>query len=65
MAEGKVKKIIADKGFGFFEGDSGDIFFHFSALLDVQIEDLQVGERVSYDDGSGPKGPRAENVQRA
>lgn len=65
MAEGKVKKIIADKGFGFIEGDSGDIFFHFSALIDVQIEDLQVGERVSYDVGSGPKGPRAENVQRA
>ena len=65
MAEGKVKKIVAEKGFGFIEGERGDVFFHHSALVGVTIEELQEGDPVSYDVGQGPKGPRAENVQRA
>ncbi|HQU45597.1 MAG TPA: cold shock domain-containing protein, partial [Pirellulales bacterium] len=29
MPEGKVKKVVADKGFGFIEGPNGaDVFFH-------------------------------------
>jgi CspA family cold shock protein len=63
MPQGTVKKIIADKGFGFIEGERGDIFFHHSALQGIAIEELQVGQSVRYDEGSGPKGPCAENVQ--
>ena len=65
MPQGKIKKIIADKGFGFIEGDGGDIFFHHSALQGVTIETLREGELVKYEVGRGPKGPRAENVERA
>ena len=65
MAEGKVKKIVSEKGFGFIEGDGGDIFFHHSGLVGVAIEELREGELVKYDVGRGPKGPRAENVERA
>ena len=65
MAEGTIKKIISDKGFGFIDGENGDIFFHHSALVNVAIEALQEGERVTYDVGRGPKGARAENVERA
>ena len=64
MPEGTVKKVISEKGFGFIEGESGDIFFHHSALVGVAIEALQEGERVKYEVGRGPKGPRAENVER-
>ena len=64
MPEGKVKKIISEKGFGFIEAEGGDVFFHHSALVDCTIEELREGERVQYDIGQGPKGPRAENVQR-
>ena len=64
MPEGKVKKVISDKGFGFIEGEKGDIFFHHSALVGVSIEALREGELVKYDVGQGPKGPRAENVER-
>ena len=64
MPEGKIKKVIADKGFGFIEGDGGDIFFHHSALVGVSIESLREGETVKYEVGQGPKGPRAENVER-
>ena len=64
MPEGKIKKIVSDKGFAFIEGERGDIFFHHSALVGVAIEALQEGDLVKYDVGQGPKGPRAENVER-
>ena len=63
MPQGTIKKIIADKGFGFIEGERGDIFFHHSALVGTTIEALNVGQAVSYEEGRGPKGPRAENVE--
>jgi CspA family cold shock protein len=63
MPEGTIKKLISDKGFGFIEGERGDIFFHHSALQGTTIEVLQVGQQVEYEEGSGPKGLRAENVK--
>jgi len=62
MAEGTIKK-LTDKGFGFIDTATGvDMFFHSSNLEGVSYEQLQEGQRVSYTEGSGPKGPRAENV---
>jgi CspA family cold shock protein len=63
MPQGTVKKLVADKGFGFIAGDSGDVFFHVSALQNVTFEALNEGDQVEYSMGQGPKGPRAENVQ--
>jgi len=64
MAQGTIKKLIADKGFGFIESDrGGDLFFHHSEVEGTTIEQLQVGQMVSYEVGSGPKGPRAEKVR--
>ena len=63
MPQGTVKKVLADKGFGFIEGERGDVFFHHSALEGVTIEALSIGQAVEYEEGSGPKGPRAENVR--
>ncbi|MHB8902266.1 MAG: cold-shock protein [Thermoguttaceae bacterium] len=65
MPQGTIKKVLTDKGFGFIEGDRGDIFFHHSAVEGVTIEALQIGQAVTYDEGRGPKGPRAENVRLA
>ena len=62
MAEGTIKK-KTEKGFGFIDiGGGEDIFFH-SSNCDVSYDDLQEGQRVSYTERSGPKGPRAENVK--
>jgi CspA family cold shock protein len=64
MAEGTIKRITA-KGFGFIEDGTGkDMFFHSSSVEGVHYEDLREGQRVSYNVGQGPKGPRAENVRR-
>ena len=63
MPQGTIKKLIADKGFGFIEGERGELFFHHSALEGTTIEELREGQTVTYDEGSGPKGPRAENVR--
>ena len=63
MAQGTIKKLITEKGFGFIAGDSGELFFHHSALVDVTMEELQEGQGVEFEEGRGPKGPRAENVR--
>ena len=65
MAQGTIKKLIAEKGFGFINGDGGEIFFHHSALVGTTIEALREGQSVEYEEGRGPKGPRAENVRPA
>ena len=63
MAEGTIKR-LTDKGFGFIEtGTGNDLFFHMSAVEGARFEDLRQGQRVSFNVGQGPKGPRAENVK--
>lgn len=63
MAEGTIKK-LTDKGFGFIDiGGGGDLFFHMSNIEGVRFDDLHEGQAVSFEEGSGPKGPRAENVR--
>jgi len=62
MAEGVIKRL--NKGFGFIAiGGGKDLFFHTSALEGVRFEDLREGQRVSFTEGQGPKGPRADNVK--
>ena len=62
MPQGKIKK-LTDKGFGFIQTENNkDLFFHMSALEGIHFDDLQEGDTVTYNEGNGPKGPRAENV---
>ena len=62
MSQGVIKKLISDKGFGFIEGERGELFFHHSAVQGASFETLREGQTVEYTEGSGPKGPRAESV---
>jgi cold shock protein len=63
MNEGTIKR-LTDKGFGFISTSSGpDIFFHMSSLEGSRFEELREGQKVSFNHGNGPKGPRAENVR--
>lgn len=63
MPQGTIKKIIADKGFGFIAGERGDLFFHHSQVQGTRIEELREGQTVEYSIGEGKKGPCANNVR--
>lgn len=63
MSQGTIKKLVADKGFGFIAGDDGELFFHHSAVEGGSFETLQEGQAVEFSEGRGPKGPRAEAVR--
>jgi CspA family cold shock protein len=66
MAEGSVKWFNEAKGFGFIQQEEGpDVFVHFSAIKAEGFKSLQEGERVTFDIVDGPKGPQAENVEKA
>lgn len=65
MPQGRIKKLVADRGFGFVEGDRRDIFFHHSDVEGVSFDELQEGQVLEYEVGQGPKGPRATNVRLA
>ena len=63
MAEGTIKR-LTDKGFGFIDtGSDKDLFFHSSNVQGVSYDDLYEGQRVSFTEGRGQKGPMAENVK--
>ena len=63
MPQGTIKT-LTNKGFGFIESARGDdIFFHSSSLEGTTYDALSEGQQVEYEEGSGPKGPRAENVR--
>ena len=66
MPQGKIKRLVSERGFGFIEGERGDdLFFHHSALQGTTVEELREGQIVEYEVGRGPKGPRAESVRLA
>ena len=63
MPQGTIRKLIMDKGFGFIQGDKGDLFFHHSSVEGATFEELREGQPVEFEEGQSPKGPRAENVK--
>ena len=67
MATGTIKKIVADRGFGFITADDAkDYFFHRDGLdRSIDFDRLNGGEKVEFDVESGPKGPRATRVRAA
>ncbi len=65
MPEGTIKKLVADRGFGFISSEDGrDYFFHRSGLdSSVDFDALTGGERVTFEVEASPKGPRAHRVR--
>ncbi|APM40141.1 cold-shock protein [Clostridium kluyveri] len=60
---GTVKWFNGNKGFGFITGEDGrDIFAHFSQINSTGYKTLEEGQKVSFDEGRGQKGPQAENI---
>ena len=52
------------KGYGFVtvDGDSRDVFTHYTALYGVGFKTLLKGQRVYVEIIDGPKGPQASKV---
>jgi len=64
---GTIKKLVADRGFGFITGEDGaDYFFHRDDLREgLDLTHLKAGDVVSFEAASRPKGPRAVEVRTA
>ena len=61
MGTGTIKKLL--NGFGFISREgSDDLFFHSADLEGVAFDSLREGDNVQFEEGSGPKGPKAEKV---
>lgn len=65
MPEGKIKKLVSEKGFGFIEAERGDLFFHHSEVKGGTFDELSEGQMVEFEVGRGQKGPCATNVRPA
>lgn len=67
MATGTIKKVVADRGFGFISAeDAKEYFFHRDGLdASLDFDRLIGGERVEFDVEASPKGPRATKVRAA
>ena len=67
MTAGTIKKVVADRGFGFITAPDGkEYFFHRGALdSSLEFERLAGGEPVEFEVEQSPKGPRAKSVRSA
>ncbi len=60
-------KTLTEKGFGFIarEGETQDLFFHSNELTGVTFDELNVGDKVTFEVVEGEKGFSATGVARA
>ena len=67
MATGTIKKVVADRGFGFITADDAkEYFFHRNSLdSSIDFDRLNGGEKVEFEIEQSPKGPRASRVHAA
>ena len=64
MSRGRIKRLIADRGFGFIETTQGeDLFFHCSKLREIEFADLHENQIVEFDIAQFPQGLQAVNVR--
>lgn len=67
MTTGTIKRIVADRGFGFISAeDEKEYFFHRDALdAALDFDRLRGGEKVEFTIEQSPKGLRANSVRPA
>lgn len=68
MANGTIKTIRDDKGFGFVAPDGGsgrkDLFFHRSAVEDDGFDMLREGQRITFEEEPDPRDPTRRRAVR-
>ena len=67
MTTGTIKKVVADRGFGFITAvDAKEYFFHRNSLdSTLNFDQLVGGESVEFEIEQSDKGPRAARVHAA
>jgi len=67
VTTGTIKKVVADRGFGFIAAeDAKEYFFHRGGLdSSLDFDRLIGGEKVTFEIEQSPKGPRANRVSAA
>jgi CspA family cold shock protein len=67
VTTGTIKKVVADRGFGFITAaDAKEYFFHRNSLdSSLDFDRLNGGESVQFEIEDSPKGPRANRVSAA
>ncbi len=70
MAQGTIKKLVSDRGFGFIlpegaQATGKDLFFHRADVQGTGYDKLREGEQVNYDVGTDERRgtPKATNVR--
>jgi CspA family cold shock protein len=63
MPTGTIKKLVADRGFGFIAAEDGKEFFFHRSGTEGDFDRLQGGEKVTFEVEASPKGPRAKAVR--
>jgi CspA family cold shock protein len=65
LPEGTVKWFNDQKGYGFITQDDGpDVFVHHESITGSGFKTLSENDRVRFDTAEGPKGLKAENVEK-
>lgn len=67
MLTGSIKKVVAERGFGFIAADDGEEYFFHRSGVDstLNFDSLGGGERVNFDVERSDKGLRANQVRAA
>jgi cold shock protein len=67
VTTGTIKRVVADRGFGFIAADDAkEYFFHRNSLdPSIDFDRLVGGEKVTFEIEASPKGPRANQVRAA
>ena len=68
MPQGKVVRMIRDRGFGFIQlQDGSEVFFHHSSMNPGEFDALNEGQEVEFSIEQDPRGrgSRASNVRKA
>jgi cold shock protein len=67
-ANGKLKGVVTywnpDRGFGFCRKETGDeVFVHINNLVDEDLDALEVGQHITFDEQPSKRGSKPETVE--
>jgi cold shock protein len=63
MPSGTIKRLVRDRGFGFIRDDGGQEWFFHRSAVQGSFDQLNEGQRVSFEEEPSAKGPRAGQVR--